>query len=214
MISGRSLLLFDFDGVLADSIDVTLNVSSQVAREFGAAGEMNRELLSSLEEMTIECGGRAMGVPEEELQRFKSALRARYETMDQDYRIFSGVKSALRALSAHHLLGVVTNNSEKLVRRFSRTHGIDHLLRLILGIETGGEKSARILQAARESAVSLEQTYMLGDAASDILEARRAGCKAIGVTWGFQGRKFLEAAGPDYLLSSPEQLVDLFCRSN
>ena len=33
----QSLLLFDFDGVLADSVDITIAVSDQTAREFAAA---------------------------------------------------------------------------------------------------------------------------------------------------------------------------------
>ena len=210
MIPEGSLLLFDFDGVLADSVDTTLAVSNRVAREYGATIHMTRDLLASLNDMSIPGGGRAMGVPEERLDRFEAALLEEYRNSCSEYQLFDGIGAALRSLSASHLIGIVTNNSEKLVRRFVERHGLGKLVSLIFGQETGGEKNIRIRKAARDQAISLERTYMVGDATSDISEARLAGCKAIAVSWGFQGSSFLEAARPDYLISAPSELLEIF----
>lgn len=210
MIPGKCLLLFDFDGVLADSAQKTMAVSYTVARQFGATIPMTRELLSSLSDMSIAGGGRAMGVPEDQLIYFEAALSETYQELSHDYEPFDGMADVVRILGAEHFIGIVTNNTERLVKKFIKQNRLDRIVTLILGMESGGEKSVRIRRAAEQSAVDLDRTFMIGDSRSDITEARLAGCHALAVCWGFQGREFLEAASPDYLISSPSELIEIF----
>ena len=52
-----------------------------------------------------------------------------------------------------------------------------------------------------------ERCAFVGDSGVDVTCGRRAGMRAIGVTWGFKPRAELEAAGPDAILDAPGQLT-------
>ena len=43
----------------------------------------------------------------------------------------------------------------------------------------------------------------------DVLTAKNAGTKCVGVTWGFRDRDVLESAGADYIIDRPEELLDI-----
>jgi phosphoglycolate phosphatase len=56
-----------------------------------------------------------------------------------------------------------------------------------------------------------EDTWMIGDSATDVAAARAAGVKVAGVTWGFHPGA-LRAAGPDLLIDDPRALASLATR--
>jgi phosphoglycolate phosphatase len=59
-----------------------------------------------------------------------------------------------------------------------------------------------------ELGAQADETWMVGDSATDVLTARAAGARVAGVTWGFHPEG-LRAAGPDRLFDLPADLADL-----
>ena len=49
----------------------------------------------------------------------------------------------------------------------------------------------------------------VGDSDVDIACGHNAGLRSAGVSWGFRGRKELELAGADYVVDSPDELIDI-----
>ena len=48
----------------------------------------------------------------------------------------------------------------------------------------------------------------VGDTNTDMQTGRASGCITIGVTWGFRQREELQTAGAQYIIDSPEELLD------
>ncbi len=57
--------------------------------------------------------------------------------------------------------------------------------------------------------IGADRTYYIGDTAGDVREAKQAGVKAVAVTWGWHSRETLEAAGPDFIVQEPEDLLKI-----
>jgi phosphoglycolate phosphatase len=55
----------------------------------------------------------------------------------------------------------------------------------------------------------LDRCLVVGDTASDILSARRAGTRAVGVLCGFGTRRMLEEAEADLIFDSTAALAEL-----
>lgn len=55
-------------------------------------------------------------------------------------------------------------------------------------------------------------TLYVGDSNVDIACGHNAGMTACGVAWGFRGRTELEAAGADYVIDEPRELLDIVLR--
>jgi phosphoglycolate phosphatase len=63
-----------------------------------------------------------------------------------------------------------------------------------------------MFDAMRETGVTAAQTLMIGDTSFDIMMAKAAGARAIGVGWGYQTVDELEASGADDIAQTPEDL--------
>lgn len=58
-------------------------------------------------------------------------------------------------------------------------------------------------------------TIFVGDADTDILTAKNAGLKSIGVLWGFRDREIIEAEGAEYIVETVNDLEkQLICLKN
>jgi phosphoglycolate phosphatase len=56
-----------------------------------------------------------------------------------------------------------------------------------------------------------EHILYVGDTATDMQTGKRAGMKTAGVLWGFRGIDELEENGADFIVGTPEEIVQL-CR--
>lgn len=60
-----------------------------------------------------------------------------------------------------------------------------------------------------EAGVPCESCFFIGDTDNDILTAKNAGMKSIGVLWGFRDREELSGAGADYIVSHPSEIAEI-----
>ena len=54
-----------------------------------------------------------------------------------------------------------------------------------------------------------ESVFMVGDSLSDILAAKEASVTSFAVTWGHQSLENLLRGNPDYIVSSPHNLIEI-----
>ena len=66
-----------------------------------------------------------------------------------------------------------------------------------------------VLRICQAFGIDPTDAWLIGDTPTDIETARRAGCRSVGVTWGFRTRRDLEAAGAQHMIDRPDQLVPL-----
>ena len=79
----------------------------------------------------------------------------------------------------------------------------------VLGGDLGLTKADRIVQAQMLTGFDPQDTYMIGDAVSDLRQGKAAGVKTAAVTWGFQSRHRLMAEQPDWICDRPQDLLAL-----
>jgi phosphoglycolate phosphatase len=63
--------------------------------------------------------------------------------------------------------------------------------------------------AMAEAGAEPAGTVMIGDTAFDVTMARAAGCRAIGVSWGYHAPEELLAAGAEAVAQTVAELEDL-----
>ncbi len=63
-----------------------------------------------------------------------------------------------------------------------------------------------ILEAIKRLKIKHDECIYIGDQPYDIMAAREAGVKVIGVTWGSGNREILESYEPHIILAKPEEL--------
>jgi phosphoglycolate phosphatase len=207
-----ALIIFDYDGVLADTLDDLIQFGQEACNQLGVHHVVTKDDLSNLEVMSFATYGRACEVPEHLIDEFVKISLNLFAEKETPPAIFAGLDEVIRHFSANHKIAVVTTNTSQNVHAFLVKHGLDSLIHAVYGVDTPGSKAQKI-SLARERFVENEETvFMIGDALSDVRAAKEAGVTSIAVTWGHQSLETLLRDEPDYVVHSPRELIEVIGR--
>lgn len=123
--------------------------------------------------------------------------------------LFEGVVSTLDVLeAAGFLLGVATGKSRRGLDATLVHHGLaSRFITLQTSDRQAGKPSPDMVFAAlAESGVDAADAVVIGDTTFDILMARNARVRSIGVSWGYHEGAELLAAGADLLVHNYAEL--------
>ncbi len=207
--AGPPLLLFDYDGVIADSFDVYFEEFTR------ACSEMGYDHLNSLEAFLRLFDGNLVaqlvkaGFPMRKLRALADTFAPRIEAANARIAPFPGIVETLRQLSAAHPTLIITANSSQTVQRFLDAHTLD-AVKGVLGSDTETSKVKKI-RAARRMFPG-HRPYYMGDTKGDMIEARRAGAIPVGVGWGWHDSERLQTARPARIVADQKALLALFLR--
>ena len=201
-------LLFDLDGVLADSRRPIIDCVNAALEALGMDARPDAEVEPIIGPPTEIGFGALLGVaPEDPLvDRAVSEYRARYVHALHDTRSYPGVPEAVRALAKDHLLGVATSKPRRYALPVLEAIGLAPLFAYVAGPEPGGAHDKHAMVAEALAALP-DAVAMVGDRRYDMEAARGHGLRAIGVTWGFGPREELEAAGAQDLVDDADALL-------
>ena len=205
-----ALILFDFDGVLAHTLNDLLQFGQEVCNDLGVQHYVVAEDLSTLEVMSFATFGRACEVPETLIDEVVRRCVGKVASKKSPPEIFAGLAQVVRDLSAKHVIGIVTTNTSQNVKAFLAQHKLENNIRAIYGLDQPGTKAEKISMARDQFSAAGEAVYMIGDAVSDIQSAKQASVKSIAVSWGHQSLDRLSNAGPDHVVHSAWELLALF----
>ena len=204
------LIHFDYDGVLVDSFDQLLDIARRVQRQLKEGREVRPEDLRTIRNLTLEELGRFIGIPEDRVARFASEMFRLLREDSRKLAVFEGIPPILRDLSRKHTIVIITSNAQKVVQETLLRSGMEGYISDILDGESPGSKAEKIRKSMGKFGFGKNQTFMIGDALSDITEGKKAGVKTIAVSWGFQSRQRLLEGKPDFVAESPPALIDIF----
>jgi len=200
------LVIFDFDGTLADSFPWFTGVLDQTADRFGfrRVDAAEREALRASSSREIL---RRFGVPHWKLPMIAAHMRRLKAEAADRIPLFEGTGEMLRRLSEKGVqLGIVSSDAEENVRR---TLGPDHAARII-HYECGASlfgKHSKLQQVLRRSGVPAGQAIYVGDEVRDAEAARAAGVAFGAVSWGYAKPEVLEAQRPAEFFASMEAIA-------
>jgi len=208
--STHALFLFDFDGVLVDSLDLYAEAVARSLERIGMPIVKDKEDYLALFDGNFYESLAARGV---DLAAYHEAVREILPRIDTDaMKPFDGLIPVLAVLQKDHLLAVVSSNGYQTIRRMLEKFGFAPYFREILGADFRFSKKEKIAYALEKYKIPGARAFYIGDTAGDIQEARAAGVGSVAVTWGWHSRERLAAAGPDFLVDTPEELLAIPAR--
>ncbi|MBE0669120.1 MAG: HAD family hydrolase [Anaerolineales bacterium] len=210
-----ALIIFDFDGVLADTLDDLIQFGQEVCDELGIKHLVKKEDLSSLENMSFASFGRACEVPEALVDEFVQRCLKRFAEKKSPPAIFNGLSGMLRRFAVRNTLAIVTTNSSQNVHAFLAEHALEKCVHAVYGIDIPGSKAQKISIAREQfaSGTQREAVFMVGDSISDIRAAKEASVTSVAVTWGHQSLEHLLRGKPDHVVHSPQDLIEVIERT-
>lgn len=204
-----AIILFDFDGVLVDTLDDLLNFAREVCVQLGFPREPTSADLDVLETMSFADYGRQLKLPPQYIDAFVSQCLQRFNQRSHPPEMFEGMGQVVTEAAKDNAIAIVTGNTTAAVEKFLKANHLHKCIQLIIGVEQKGLRPEKIQLALRELGPGEAAAYMVGDAVSDIRAARETSVKSIAVGWGHQSSSRLMTANPNYLVNSPQELLEL-----
>ena len=204
-----NLIVLDFDGVLADTLEIMLQIAERVTVDLGYPCQPGAADLEVLERMEFSELGRQLGLPEARVEDFVQGSFEGFAALDSPLPIFAGMDSAVQALARDHRIAIVTGNTRRAVDQFLKTHGLEACVEMVLTDEDPGDRSEKLKRILATMGEGVDWRFLVGDAVSDVRAAHANGLTSVGVAWGHQSETRLREAGVDYLARTPEELVEV-----
>jgi len=208
-------VIFDLDGVLADSEPWWNEIDAKLLGEYGVAyrGEYHRNVLGVSYRLALEFYKKTFGlsVPTEELMRRRGEIAA--EFFADRVGLFSSTKATLEELRQMNLhLAVATSSVSASARPFLDRHRLTAFFEVIVTgeeIERGKPAPDIYLRAAEKLGVTSEACLVIEDALSGVAAARAAGMRvaAIPDTRFVDAHEYEKEA--DYVLGSLSEIPPL-----
>lgn len=199
------LVLWDFDGTLADSWPLGLAIFNEVAAQRGLLPVVDPD---AAREMTAMQLMRKHGVSWWRLPglatQMKNLARARIASV----KIFPEIPRILRKLS--HLgyrNGIVSSNNVETIQASLQQHHLTEPFEFVLSCKNLFGKGKRLRSLLKELRLQPDQVIYIGDEVRDIEAARQARIDVAAVTWGLNSASLLARYSPTYLIQQPADLL-------
>ncbi|MDR1213180.1 MAG: HAD hydrolase-like protein [Propionibacteriaceae bacterium] len=202
------VVLFDFDGTVADTIELIVSgyqyaFHTVVGREWDEA-EIKTWIGSSL---SASLGRAAPDQAERLFEVYHAWNREHTERLVRNYPGLPALIWDLVAAGAR--CGIVTSRRRVSTEPILALLGLDHLLPVLVAdgdVERPKPQADPILAALEALAAEPERAVYVGDTVFDLQAAAAAGVAALGVTWGAGTAAALAACQPLALVEDVDQL--------
>ncbi len=207
-----NLVMFDFDGTLADTFPWVMNLMSHAAEKFNLepvdAGEI--EFLRGLDTRAML---KRYNISFWKLLRMSRFFRKQMARQVEQFSLFEGIEEIITRLAEEgYTLGIVTSNSYHNVVKVLGERCVSLIHHFECGVSLYGKhkKFKRILKQSRYSPT---ETLYIGDEIRDLLSARKAKIDFGAVAWGYTRLNALQAYQPELVFNQVSDLEQILTRS-
>jgi HAD superfamily hydrolase (TIGR01509 family) len=205
-------VLFDWDGTLADSLDLFFRANAAVMRELGVPFDRAAYRRHYTPDWRIAY--RRLGVPEDRLEEASARWRDHFDRQALETRPLPGAVAAVERLHASGVrLGVVTAGDRVVVEPQLAAFGLARVVSATVfrdDLEATKPDPAPLRRAIELLGLdpSTNSIAYVGDAPDDMRMAHAVGVRAVGVRSLLGGERELRAAGAEIVVDSVAAWVD------
>ena len=210
-MNAKKLLLFDFDGTVADNSQGIFNCVRYAADRHGFPAPDAETLRRFVGPPLFESFSRYFGADHETALSMVASYRERYRPIGTTEAVlYPDMAKMLSALKADgYTLAICSGKPQEFVEKICRMLGVHDVFSGFYCPslkDTAMEKADYILRAISDFCVTKAQTLMIGDTKSDITAAKKAGVESVGAAYGFAAPGELEENGADHIVNDAREM--------
>lgn len=201
------LIIFDFDGTLADSFPWFTSTINSVADKY----KFKRADAADLDSFRGFDAGHLLkkyGVPAWKIPVIANHMRSLMAGSISQIPLFKGVSDVLHRLSSKgKLLAIVSSNSRNNVTRVLGRNDASLIRYYECGVSISGKKS-KIQKLLRATGVGPEETLFIGDELRDGDAAKKTHVAFGAVSWGYNSIESLQKLSPELVFKTVGEIPE------
>lgn len=203
-------MLFDFDGVIADSKDA-YTAQMRETLEYFSDLEISDEIIKSRVGNTdqkddfIEFLKTDDSIVLDDALKMYVGLTGKYAFLRT---LFPDVNKTLETIKRHHYTGIVSRKSQERMDFWLKYFNISHLFDYPIGT-LEKTKTPAIQKIMNYYQIPNNRTLMIGDTEFDIKSAKNAGVVSVAAIYDNPNPQKLLELNPDYVLEKFENIIEI-----
>lgn len=178
-------LLFDFDGVLVDSFEISFSTSSITNKKWKSRNDYRKMFDGNVYDGLKTAGA---------LKR--NDFFSIYGPKLMGLQLTAGTEEILKRLSKKYRLLIVSSTPKRLIKSFFAQHRVLKYFKEIFGSDFHKSKIYKINYILEKYKLPPQDCLFITDTLGDILEAKKCGVKSIALTGGFHFSSALRKGKP------------------
>lgn len=201
------LVIFDFDGTLADTFPFALNIMDQVVEKFGLK-KIDQSEIDLLRSMDARKVMKHLDVPLWKMPAITSHVMTLLGQQIHLLSLFEGIDQLLKELSAQGIkIGVVTSNTYENVCKILGPENVARIEYYECGVKIFGKQS-KLKKVLKQSGVEAEEAICIGDEIRDIQAAQKVNIPFGAVAWGYTNIEALIAHHPAEVFAQVAEIAE------
>ncbi len=201
-------IIFDFDGTIADSLALIVESFNNIAPAFNLPkiGKAEKRILRNYSVGELI---KKFQISSLTLIRLITKIKTIQKQSIKKVSPNEGILKILQDLKKNNIrVGIVTSNSKKNVLLFLEQWHIKEI-DFIFSEKNLFGKAKVIKNLIKKQKLVKDDVFYVGDEVRDIEAAHQAKIQIIAVDWGFNSKKRLAQAKPDFLISQPKEILKI-----
>lgn len=203
------LVIFDFDGVLADSFDTLFPLIRDAMKSVGIS--LTKSQYCDFFIGGVHQGFRNFIKNNDKYSAFSEFRKNNYDKYYYDknnkVKLFPGALKFLKKINKKYILTIASSGRQDNIKNLLEESGATNLFSWISANATY-TKESMIKEILEKFHSKSQDTIMITDTIGDIKAAKRNNLKTIAVTWGFQPKELLTQNGPDFVADNFNELMN------
>lgn len=200
----HKLIMFDFDGTIADTMDIMYEMYVHIAHTHKMP-VLSKEAVHAYKKVPLKTRIKEQGISLYQLPKLFKAAHKIQDSMLSKAKPFEGIHTLLNELKKDYTLVILSSNNQSFIETFLHTYDLTMFDHVFGGAKLFGKAKA-IKKVLKKLHYDTKDALYIGDETRDLMACQSIGMPIISVSYGYDDLELLKQSGATHIATSPEAI--------
>ena len=197
-------IIFDFDGVIADSFFATVEIYNKKKHEYPEIAEID---MNHIRDVGTKQALKDYKISPLKIIKIMRILQKEYSHKISSVDLISNMDYVIKKLSEKYKIGILSSNSRGNIKKFLHHHNLSKYFMFIHSQTSIFGKHLTMKKIMTKYKLKHNDIIYVGDEDRDIEAMDKLKIPIISVTWGYNSEHYLKKLNHKYLATKPQQIL-------
>lgn len=204
------LILFDFDGVISDSLEYVVDIIFQNVAKYTKHTLSKKQIEYEIRNCSIFEIMKKYNINKFMIPLISFKIKRDLSKRTTHSKLYPRVKQTLQGINDKNIKNaIMSSNSQKSVNSFLNYYNIDRYFSFVYTSSSFLHKEKNLKKILKKYNLDSSEVLYIGDEIRDIVACKKIGVDIACVVYGFNSKKLLESYEPNFLIESLNEIIDI-----